>query len=314
MSVISLEHVSFGYGGKGDSSKKGGIIHDISLEIPAGETFVLLGHNGAGKTTLIRLLLGFLPKFEGVARLFDRDVADPEARRNVGFLPEQPVSSPHFTSRRFLEFFGRLTGMTGEPLAKRIEELLDRTGIAAHGDKPLPEYSKGMLQRLNLCRALLHDPGLIILDEPIIGLDPLGQSLVKEIVIEEGRRGKTILVNTHSTSFARAIADRIGLLMGGRLVDTFRPDRLLAAAFPLQAMVEGIPETQRQRFVTAFSGTQVSEGRLRLLLDNDDQVRSLLELCHTGTSRLLSLEPLIDPLEGAFLRHAAGLDDREKAR
>lgn len=230
MDAVQCRGVQVVYSPAGMRSVSRPILRGIDLVARQGEVTTILGHNGAGKTTLLRVLLSLLPDFNGEAYLFGVTVRSAEARRNVGFLPEQPNIIPYLTTRKYLELFGHLADLSGSVLAERIEMLAARHGLAPHLDKPLTACSKGTLQRINLTRALLKKPDLLILDEPIIGLDPLGQRLVRDVVLELRREGKSVLISTHATSFAAAVSDRVIFLMGGRVIEErvapFTPDLL----------------------------------------------------------------------------------------
>lgn len=212
--IVNIENLEYSYAGNS------AILKNLSFEIYENEVFVLLGHNGAGKTTLIRLLLDFLRNYSGKINLFGFEPVVSEVRQRVGFMSELPAVYDYETSYGYLNYFAGLSSLQNPE--ERIKQLLDQTGLIQHKDKKLVEYSKGMLQRLNLARALLKDPDLLIMDEPVIGLDPLGQSLVEDVVHQQRKKGKTVFINTHSVSFAARMADRVGFLMGGELRKIFK--------------------------------------------------------------------------------------------
>jgi ABC-2 type transport system ATP-binding protein len=211
--IVEIENVEYSDAGNND------ILRNLSFKIYENEVFVLLGHNGAGKTTLIRLLLDFLRNYSGSISLFGYEPVFSEARKKVGFMSELPAVYDYETAHGYLRYFAGLSAI--ENSEERINQLLEQTGLIQHKGKKLFEYSKGMLQRLNLARALLKDPDLLIMDEPVIGLDPLGQSLIEDVVYQQRKKNKAVFINTHSVGFAARMADRVGFLMGGELRKIF---------------------------------------------------------------------------------------------
>lgn len=197
--------------------KKSRGVEDISFDVRPGEVFGLLGLNGSGKTTTIKLLLGVLFPTRGRVQLFGRDAGDPEARRAVGYLPEAPYFARHLTAREVLRFHGRLAGYSADHLEARIAEVLETVRMTPHADRRLREYSKGMLQRTGLAQAMVADPPLLLLDEPLTGLDPMGLREMRAFVSSVNARGKTVLLSSHSLSEASQLCHRVGVLVKGRL-------------------------------------------------------------------------------------------------
>jgi ABC-2 type transport system ATP-binding protein len=192
-------------------------LHDLTLDVQPGEAFGLIGPNGAGKTTAIKILMGLHRSTEGAAQLFGVDVGVPASRQRVGFLPERPYFYAHLTAREVLHFYGQLFGMPKALRHQRVEMLIERVALTRFADVTLAKYSKGMLQRVGLCQALLHDPDLIVLDEPMSGLDPLGRALVRDLILEQRAAGKTVFFSSHILSDVEAICDRVAILVGGEL-------------------------------------------------------------------------------------------------
>jgi ABC-2 type transport system ATP-binding protein len=192
-------------------------IEDLDWEVPEGESFGLLGLNGSGKTTTFKLALGLLRPTAGEVRILGRSPADAVALAEVGFLPELPYFYPFLTPRESLRFYGRLSGLAERDLAERIARTLSAVGLSEHGDRRLGEFSKGMVQRVGLAQAVLHDPRLIILDEPVSGLDPLAIREFREMLGRLRNQGKTLVVSSHSISELEKLCDRVGILKDGRL-------------------------------------------------------------------------------------------------
>jgi ABC-2 type transport system ATP-binding protein len=193
-------------------------IVDLTWEVPEGECFGLLGLNGSGKTTTFKLALGLLRPTSGEVRILGRSPADAVALAEAGFLPELPYFYPFLTPREALRFYGRLSGLREDELPDRIARTLDAVGLGAHGSRRLGEFSKGMVQRVGLAQAVLHDPRLVILDEPVSGLDPLAVKDFRELLGGLRGRGKTVVVSSHSISELEKVCDRVGMLKEGRLV------------------------------------------------------------------------------------------------
>jgi len=193
------------------------VLKGVSLAVQQGEIYGFLGPNGAGKTTSIKCLLGLLHPDAGSVELFDRQGPTLAARRRIGYLPERPYFYPHLKGRELLEYFGRLFGMRGPELRAKCDELLAMVGLPDEGDKPAGQYSKGMLQRLGVAQALINDPDLVILDEPMSGLDPIGRREVKDIIMAVKKRGATVFFSSHILSDAEALCDRVCMLVDGKL-------------------------------------------------------------------------------------------------
>lgn len=192
-------------------------VEDLSFDVRSGEVFGLLGLNGSGKTTSIKLLLGVLFPTRGRVQLFGEDASSPGARRRIGFLPETPYFPKYLTAREVLRFHGRLAGLAGADLDRRIADSLESVRMTPHADRRLKEYSKGMLQRTGLAQAMVGDPSLLLLDEPLTGLDPMGLREMRAFISSANSQGKTILLSSHSLTEAAQLCHRVGILVKGRL-------------------------------------------------------------------------------------------------
>jgi ABC-2 type transport system ATP-binding protein len=195
-------------------------VNGISLKLERGEIFGLLGPNGAGKTSTIKMILGLSRPTSGAVRIEGRDPRDPEARRRLGYLPENPCFYDHLTATEYLDLTGSLFDLSREGRRARGAELLERLGLGPHASKALRTFSKGMTQRLGLAQALLNQPTLLVLDEPMSGLDPVGRAEVKRLLREERGRGATVLLSSHVLAETETLCDRVGILAKGRLVET----------------------------------------------------------------------------------------------
>ena len=215
MDAITIEALSKTFKGKRGRSVEA--LQGLQLSIPPGEVFGFLGPNGAGKSTTIKILMGLIRATGGQASIMGIPVSSHTARRNVGYLPENPSFYDYLTAEEYLNFTGKMFGMTGPMLHERSQAMLHRLDLWEARQRPIRTYSKGMTQRLGLAQALLHDPQVYILDEPMSGLDPIGRALVKEIILELKAAGKCVFFSTHITSDAEAICDRVGIILQGRL-------------------------------------------------------------------------------------------------
>ncbi len=193
-------------------------VRDLSLELHRGEIMGFLGTNGAGKTTTIRMLLGFLPPDAGEISIFGRAPGDPASRARIGYMPEIAYYYPFLTIGELLEFYGGLCGLSRAEVRRRAPGLIERVGLAGHERKLLKTSSKGMLQRAGIAQAILHDPDLLILDEPATGLDPLARMQFRDLLVELRNEGKTIFFSSHELSEAELICDRVAIVKDGTIV------------------------------------------------------------------------------------------------
>jgi len=279
-------------------------LHGVSFSVPAGRTVGYLGANGAGKTTTLKILVGLLEADGGSAEVLGMPVGDPRCRRRVGFLPENPYFYEHLTAREALRFYGGLSRMEPAAVESRGGPLLARVGLEAAADRRLGEYSKGMRQRLGVAQALLHDPELLILDEPMSGLDPFGRLLVKDLLLEERARGKTVLFSSHILGDVEEVCDFAVILADGRVTASGPVRDLLghgASAWEVSMRGAG---------AAVLEG--VAPGRVRLVRAEGDVVRAQIrgEADPAAIQRavvgaggvLLELTPRRESLEDLFVR------------
>jgi ABC-2 type transport system ATP-binding protein len=201
----------------GLTGKRVEALRDLDLEIRQGEVFGFLGPNGAGKSTTIKLLLNLIFPTRGSAFIMGKDVGDQHVRRFVGYLPENPYFYDYLTAEELLWFGGTASGMPRAAIRVRTDELLDKVGLQGARKRQLRSYSKGMVQRAGLALALIHDPGVIILDEPMSGLDPIGRKMVGDLMVELKSQGKTVFFSSHILTDIERFCDRAGIIVGGRL-------------------------------------------------------------------------------------------------
>jgi ABC-2 type transport system ATP-binding protein len=203
-------------------------VRDLSIKVEPGEVYGLLGPNGSGKSTTLKILLGLVSPTRGQTKVFGEDSALVRSRKDVGFLPENPYFYKFLTGEETVRFFGKLSGLDGAELGKRVKELLELVGLSEAADRRVGGYSKGMLQRIGLAQALVQDPGLLVLDEPTAGVDPVGSREIRDLILALKARGKTILLCSHLLSQVQEICDRVGILARGQLVREGRVEDLLS--------------------------------------------------------------------------------------
>lgn len=280
------------------------VLDRLDLEVEQGEIFGFLGHNGAGKTTTLKLLVGLLVPTAGTALILGRPIEDVAVRQRVGFLPESPYFYEYLTAEEFLTFYGQLFGLGGAPLARKVDELLEMVSMVDARRLPLGKFSKGMLQRIGLAQALINDPQLVILDEPMSGLDPIGRRDVRDIILRLREDGKTVFFSTHILPDVEMICDRVGILVRGRLRAVGAVHELVGAASvtSVEVVVEGVAEAGLQE-VTRLGGTAVRRGHQVLIkLESETGVSALLDVVRRHAGRVVSLVPHKRSLEDLFLR------------
>jgi ABC-2 type transport system ATP-binding protein len=256
-------------------------VNDLSLRIERGEVYGLLGPNGSGKSTTLKIILGLVSPTRGHTEIFGRDSRLVESREAVGFLPENPYFYKFLTGEETLRFFGRLCGMRGVTLKSRVNELLDLVGLNKARDRRLGTYSKGMLQRIGLAQALIHDPRLVVLDEPTAGVDPAGSREIRDLIMDLKRRGITVLLSSHLLAQAQEICDRIGILADGVLVREGGLQELIAIENQTELVIAGA---------------------------SDELVREIESFVQRSNAKLLERRKSTTTLERLFLESTGGND------
>jgi len=197
------------------------------MHVETGEVFGFIGPNGAGKSTTIKLLMRLIFPTSGSARILGKPISDIEMHRDIGYLPEQPYFYDYLTAAELLDYFARIHDLATADRKERVHRMLKKVGLETAGRIQLRKYSKGMLQRVGMAQAILHDPKVVILDEPMSGLDPIGCREVRDIILELKREGKTVMFSTHILSDAEMLCDRVGVIVGGKLRGVGPPEQLV---------------------------------------------------------------------------------------
>jgi len=291
-------------------------VDGVNLEVRRGEVFGFLGPNGAGKTTALKMLMGLIYPTSGRAWLFGRDLGDPETKARLGFLPESPYFYDYLTSREFLGFYGHLFGLWGAVLDKRIDELLELVSMTHAKDLQLRKFSKGMLQRVGVAQALINDPELVVLDEPMSGLDPIGRKEVRDLILRLKESGKTVLFSSHILHDAEVLCDRVAMILKGRLVACGRVTDLLdqGASHQVELVVDRLTHEGLDH-LRPLTDKVVMQGDLMLVvLKSQQQVGGALEIIRAAKARLVSLTPQKGSLEDLFIREVEGHRSPSKSR
>lgn len=281
-------------------------VKGVSFAVKPGETFGLVGHNGAGKTTTIKTMLNLIFPTRGEVRLFGKTGGNPADRKRIGYLPENPYVYQYLKPLEFLDFCGRLVGMSAADRLKRSHELLERLSLAHAVDRPIGKFSKGMMQRIGVAQALLHDPELLILDEPFSGLDPVGRKEIRDLILEQRRNGKTMLFTSHVLSDVELLCDRVAILLHGKVTaygtmrELLRPDvitveiELSSASSELREAIERLPKVS----------TREAGASLVVVTEGNTVVPDVLKLALERGATVESLSPHRESLEDLFLREA----------
>jgi ABC-2 type transport system ATP-binding protein len=283
----------------------------LSIDVAPGDVFGFLGPNGAGKTTTLKLLMQLVFPTSGEAEILGRPVGDVAVRRRIGYLPENPYFYDHLTAEELLHYYGRLFNIPSGERGTRVSRILDRLGIGSERRLELRKFSKGMLQRVGLAQALLNDPEVLFLDEPMSGLDPLGRRDVRALILELRDHGRTIFFSSHILADAEALCSRVAIVANGRLATTGRlADLQEFAVLGWELVVSSVPAhvldrvRARVRKLTSITGDRYS---IEIAADEPPD-RLLAELMAAGAT-LVSLNPVRETLEDLFVRRVAEMGE-----
>jgi ABC-2 type transport system ATP-binding protein len=274
-------------------------LHPLRLTIDEGEVFGFLGPNGAGKTTTLKLLMGLVTPTAGTARILGKEMKDPRVRAQIGFLPEQPYFYEHLTARELLTYYAQLSGVPAKERSSRVTAMLERVGLDKSAALQLRKFSKGMLQRVGLAQAILHDPKVVFLDEPMSGLDPLGRREVRELIQQMQSEGKTVFFSTHILSDAEALCDRVAVIHQGEL-------RGVGAVAELTSSIHGKVELVWQgksvpaSIKTLNGDCQITGDTVRAVIPEENQDLAI-DALRRDKLRLISVIPVRATLEEYFV-------------
>jgi ABC-2 type transport system ATP-binding protein len=274
-------------------------LHPLHLAIEDGEIFGFLGPNGAGKTTTLKMLMGLVFPSGGGARILGMDLDDPRMKAQIGFLPEQPYFYDYLTARELLTYYGQLSGVDSRQLPRKVDSTLERVGLRDATDVQLRKFSKGMLQRAGIAQAILHDPKVVFLDEPMSGLDPMGRREVRSLIEQLKAEGKTVFFSTHILSDAEALCDRVAVINLGQL-------RGVGAVAELTSGVRGKVELVWQgtsvpaAIKSLGAETHVAGDTTRAIISEQNQ-DAAIEAVRCEKLRLISVTPVRVSLEDYFM-------------
>jgi ABC-2 type transport system ATP-binding protein len=290
------------------SFKKVTALTELSLHVMRGEVFGFLGPNGAGKTTTFKLLLGLLHPTRGKIFLWEEDHYKIEHKSKIGFLPENPYFYGYLKAKEYLHLCGQLFGINAKEHHNKIDTLLERLGLITNKNSLIKTFSKGMLQRLGLAQALIHDPELLILDEPMSGLDPLGRKEVRDIMLELKAQGKTIIFSTHILSDVETVCDQVGIIIKGQLKDCGPIENLLNPKIKsFEICIKGLPiETINNLRDQSLS--LIQRGEETFIQVEKINVNDLLHDLVTKGGELISLIPRKETLEDLYVSQIKSIE------
>jgi len=286
--------------------KKRTSLEGLNMQVEEGEIFGFIGPNGAGKSTTIKLLMSLIFPTAGSARILGKPISDIEMHRDIGYLPEQPYFYDYLTAAELFDYFARIHDLKTTDRKQRVPQMLRKVGLETAGKIQLRKYSKGMLQRVGMAQAILHDPKLVILDEPMSGLDPVGRREVRDIILELKREGKTVMFSTHILSDAEMLCDRVGVIVGGKLRGVGAPEQLVDMK---TRGVEVLFELAGQGTAPLLAQATRTGDRYRLQVPEQDLYGAIEQLRVAG-AKILSVSQVRATLEEFFM----GLVEADRAQ
>jgi ABC-2 type transport system ATP-binding protein len=275
-------------------------LRPLNLTVEEGEVFGFLGPNGAGKTTTLKLLMGLVIPTGGTARILGKNIDEAEVKAQIGFLPEQPYFYDYLTAKELLKYYAQLSGMDPKERSRKIDALLERVGLKDAARLQLRKFSKGMLQRVGLAQAILHDPKVVFLDEPMSGLDPMGRREVRDLIEELKQQGKTVFFSTHILSDAEALCDRVAVIHLGELRGVGRVAQLTSSVAGKVELIwngSAVPAG----FSALGAECHMSGETMRAVVPEAQQ-EAALEILRQERLRIVSLTPVRSSLEEYYLQ------------
>lgn len=291
----------------GFKMKKVLAIDNLSFQVEKGEIFGFLGPNGAGKSTTIKILTGLIYPTSGNAFLLGKSIFDVDTRNKIGFLPENPYFYDYLKGWEFLDFYYQLFGIKNSNRKEVIERLLKQVGLKDVEQLQLRKFSKGMLQRIGIAQALINDPELVILDEPMSGLDPIGRRDVRELILSLKEAGKTVFFSTHILADVEMICDRVAILNKGKLKAIGKLDELLSPKVKsIEIRIENIDSEGREK-LEKMADKVIEQGQALFVITKDENlVEKIAELAISKKAKLVSITPHKETLEDLFFKEMTG--------
>jgi ABC-2 type transport system ATP-binding protein len=281
-------------------------VRGVTFEVKRGEIFGFVGPNGAGKTTSIKMMLQLIFPTRGQVKLFGQTGLDPNARRRLGYLPENPYIYSYLKPLEFLDLCGQLTGLSAGDRRRRADLLVQRLGIAHALDRPIGRLSKGMTQRLGFCQALLHEPELLILDEPFSGLDPIGRKEIRDLLLEHKAQGRTMLLTSHVLSDVEILSERVAIMRQGSVVAYGALDELLRPEVRrVEVELSEVNASLREQLERVTTSVRALDEHVTLaVVEGDEGVPAVLQMSLAAGARVLAVTPHRETLEDLFVRKA----------
>lgn len=287
----------------GFRGRKIAALQDLNLEVKEGEIFGFLGPNGAGKTTTLKILMGLIYPTSGKAWLLDKELGNVDVKECIGFLPEHPYFYDYLTAGEFLKFYGGLFNIQRSELKHEINNLIRLVGLEGANNLQLRKFSKGMLQRIGLAQALINDPRLVLLDEPMSGLDPIGRKEIRDIILRLRDEGKTIFFSSHIIPDVELICNRVGILMKGRLLDIGKLDEILDARVKyVEVVVKYLPEDTIYHIKEIWPQVYRGANQISIRVENERDVGRVLDIIRDNKGTVISVTPNKETLEEHFIR------------
>ncbi|HVE58144.1 MAG TPA: ABC transporter ATP-binding protein [Pyrinomonadaceae bacterium] len=306
--IIEIENLTKDYEVGFWKKKKVRALDQLTLNVESGQIFGFLGGNGAGKTTTIKILMSLIFPTEGRAKILGEDISSVKLHARIGYCPENPYFYDYLKASELMNYFGELFGFDSQTRKRKTEELLTKVGLEEKDwNRQLRKFSKGMLQRVGLAQALINEPEIVFLDEPMSGLDPIGRRQVRELIAELRTQGTTVFMSTHILSDIEALCDNVAILRGGKLAATGKLDDLLNAAGEQQSFeinVKGISSEDLQTEVGKIAGAMInskaSGANINVLEETD--IDKVLQITREKGGKLVSVQPVKQSLEELFVR------------
>ena len=280
-------------------------VDNLTLSVKSGEIFGFLGPNGAGKTTTIKILLGLLFPTDGKATVLGKPPGDIDIKNKISYLPESPYFYEHMTARELLGFYADLFKIKGVERKNRIDNLLDQVGLTQAADKPLRQYSKGMLQRAGLAQALLNDPELVFLDEPTSGLDPIAHADICNVILDLKTQGKTVFVSSHQLSDIEMIGDRVAILVGGKLAMVGEVKELLATD-QIEVTASDVSDELGKNIEPLADEFELHAGKMTAFVKGTDSLNKVVGMLVNSGASILTVNPRRRTLEKLFVDTVRG--------
>ncbi|MGI8467293.1 MAG: ATP-binding cassette domain-containing protein [Pyrinomonadaceae bacterium] len=309
--VVEIENLTKDYEVGFWKKRKVRALDNLNLQVAGGQIFGFLGGNGAGKTTTIKILMSLLFPSSGAARILGADISDVKMHEKIGYCPENPYFYDYLTARELMNYFGELFGIGAGDRKTRTEELLTKVGLDEKDwNKQLRKFSKGMLQRVGLAQALINEPEIVFLDEPMSGLDPIGRREIRELIADLRTHGTTVFMSTHILSDIEVLCDRVAILRGGKLAATGNLDELLVQSGKSQGFeinVKNVSAEVLKAEISAIAGANVmaKASGANIRVGDETDVEKVLQIIKIHGGKLVSVQPVRQSLEELFVEKNA---------